>query len=176
MLVSEYCPYGDLSDLIEKCGPIPPDVLRSMGAQLVNLVQGLHSLGICHRDLKPANVMVAGDGRLVLCDFGTACFLSEVDRQNLSTEPVDTFGLERITFVGTEAYLPPEQRSGQAFLNPPLDVYGLGCILFELVCGLKVSSYQGAFVGDEDLKQLFGKLLNEDPTVRFAGGWEDIKK
>ena len=111
--------------------------------------------------------MVAGDGRLVLCDFGTACFLSEADKQSLAAGQVDTFGLERITFVGTEAYLPPEQRCGQAFLNPPLDVYGFGCILFELASGSRVSEYQDGLVGDADLERLLRKLLNEDPGVRF---------
>ena len=48
--------------------------------------------------------------------------------------------------------------------------------MFELACGAKISSYQDNLISSEELRQLFGKLLNADPEVRFAGGWEDIKK
>ena len=89
---------------------------------------------------------------------------------------MDTFGLERITFVGTDLYLAPEQRSGSAVLNPPVDVYGVGCILFELSEGTKMCNYSSQMVHSCELRQTLEKLLNSDPEVRFSGGWEEIKK
>jgi eukaryotic-like serine/threonine-protein kinase len=85
----------------------------------------LHERGIIHRDLKPSNVIRRTDGRPVLLDFGLARHVRE-DRMTRTGE-----------VVGSACYMAPEQADGANpdQLGPPVDVYGLGVLLFELLTG-----------------------------------------
>ncbi len=80
------------------------------------------SVPVVHRDIKPSNVMVAGDGRIVLMDFGIAKVAGE----------------EKITHtagvVGTYEYMSPEQVAGQE-VSPASDVYAVGILAYELLTG-----------------------------------------
>ena len=90
-------------------------------------VQHLHARGVFHRDLKPANVLRLPDGRMVVCDLGLA-----------RPENRDTTVLTRsIGWVGTEAYLVPEQRQPEGSRNSDArtDVYQLGKVLYQIVTG-----------------------------------------
>lgn len=89
-------------------------------AQLCRAVQHAHQRLVVHRDIKPGNVLVRADGTPVLLDFGIGKLLD-------STAPNAT-----ATRVFTPAYAAPEQRSGRA-VTTATDVYGLGCVLFELL-------------------------------------------
>ncbi len=81
------------------------------------------ALGLVHRDLKPANLMVTGDGRLKILDFGIAW----------ATERLVTATATGMT-KGTVLYMSPEQVRGMA-LDGRSDVYCLGLIAFELLAG-----------------------------------------
>ncbi len=84
-------------------------------------VQDLHGRGVFHRDLKPANVLRLADGRMVVCDLGLA-----------RSENRDTTVLTRsIGWIGTEAYLAPEQRQpgGSHNADARKDVYQLVKVL-----------------------------------------------
>jgi Tfp pilus assembly protein PilF/predicted Ser/Thr protein kinase len=92
-------------------------------------IQHAHQNLVLHRDLKPANVMVRADGEPVLLDFGVGKLLRS-DAVDAADEPRPT-----TQFIGlTPAYASPEQLRGEASTTLS-DVYGLGLILFELLCG-----------------------------------------
>lgn len=92
-------------------------------------IQHAHQNLVLHRDLKPANVMVRTDGEPVLLDFGVGKLLHS-DSVDAPDEPRPT-----TQFIGlTPAYASPEQLRGEASTTLS-DVYGLGLILFELLCG-----------------------------------------
>jgi len=86
----------------------------------------LHGEGIVHGDLKPENVVLASDGKPVLVDFG------------IMRRVAGATGREALEVghdgAGTLAYMAPEQIRGEV-TDARADLYALGCILYELVCG-----------------------------------------
>ncbi len=85
--------------------------------------QHLHSYGIIHRDIKPSNVLMARDGTYKLSDLGCA------------KEPGSGLNLTAGNTVGTYEYMPPEQRSPEAYADERSDIYALGATLHHLYFG-----------------------------------------
>src|SRR5207244_7169401 len=91
----------------------------------IEVARGLafaHEQGLIHRDVKPQNVLLNGDGRAKVTDFGIA--------RTLDVDGMTQTG----TVLGTSNYIAPEQASGQP-VDAHTDVYSLGVVLFELLTG-----------------------------------------
>lgn len=71
-VVLPYIHGGSLSDHITRFGSMPPNDVAAFGAALAATLHEAHAAGVLHRDLKPSNVLLADDGRPLLCDFGAA--------------------------------------------------------------------------------------------------------
>jgi len=110
-----------------------------------------HQQGIVHRDLKPSNLFLR-DGeveRVAILDFGLA------RRREFSHAITRTGGV-----VGTPAYMSPEQARGERDLTSAVDIFSLGCVLFECLTGRR------AFVAEQVMAVLAMILFAEPPKLR----------
>jgi tRNA A-37 threonylcarbamoyl transferase component Bud32 len=121
-LVMEFVDGPSLADCCRD-GALEPERVATIGAELADALGHVHAAGIVHRDLKPANVLLGGDGRARLTDFGLARIMSAALRHT-------TTGAT----VGTPAYLAPEQVRGDE-ITPAVDMYSLGLVLIEALTG-----------------------------------------
>jgi serine/threonine-protein kinase len=112
-------------------------------------VQHAHERGILHRDLKPANVLLGDGDEPVVSDFGLVKFL------HAEAEGLTQTGLT----PGTPAYMAPEQAAGRnQAISPRTDVWALGVILYELLCGRR------PFTGDSREAMLHHILTKPVPA------------
>jgi len=103
--------------VLARGGPLVESDALDVAQRCGSALAAVHDAGILHRDLNPANVMLTGEGRVVLIDFGLAREFS-VDETTPMTRMV------------TPGYAPPEQYALDARCGPPADVYGLAATLY----------------------------------------------
>ena len=122
------------------------------GRQICSALQHAHNHGVIHRDLKPGNIFLAEEtSQLKLGDFGIA--------RDMRAQDVTEVGLT----VGTYAYMAPELIRGERFISGSVDLYALGCVMFELLTG------HTPFMGD-NFAQIFDQHLQKaPPSVRESG-------
>ena len=127
-LVMELLRGNDLIDVITKRGKLGVALVLEIGSQVAFALAEAHEIGIIHRDIKPDNVFLveAVTGAYSkLLDFSFASLPKEMGGGRLTGE--------RVAY-GTAHYMSPEQARAQECTGPS-DVYGLGVLLFELICG-----------------------------------------
>ncbi len=110
-------------------------------ADVLCAVEYAHANLVIHRDLKPANILVNGDGQPKILDFGIAKLVGASDTSVTDGPLTREFGRPL-----TPQYASPEQMSG-APLGTPSDVYALGLVLYELLCGNRPYSLAGLSLG-----------------------------
>lgn len=121
------------------------DAVRIIG-ELLDALDYAHQNGIVHRDIKPANVMLDGQMRVKLTDFGVAR-LSDSNAERTQAG----------TMVGTPSYMSPEQIEG-APVGPRSDIFAVGIILYQFLTGEKPFHAQGLWAIQK-------KIMSEDPVL-----------
>jgi serine/threonine-protein kinase len=98
-----------------------------------------HTRGIVHRDIKPSNLMLGDFGEIYVLDWGIAKVLDATDSDDDKHVDVDGTAIATRTGTqpGTPSYMAPEQARGDA-PGPHVDVYQLGCVLYEILAGTRV--------------------------------------
>jgi serine/threonine-protein kinase len=154
ILAMEYMAGGTLADRLAQ--PLSPAQVRALGVELLRGLEAAHAHGVIHRDLKPHNVFYAASGEAKLGDFGVAHL------QDLGA--TQTAG-----FIGTLAYMSPEQISG-APLSFATDVYGLGVTLFQALTG------RLPFRGPDFVAQHLGETAPAPSSLRVGldAAWDRV--
>src|SRR5262245_10443176 len=131
--VMEFVPGITLGAAIRAAAPFGQARAMRITAQIARALSAAHDKGIVHRDLKPENVFLLDrDGRpdfVKIVDFGIAKVKPPRGKTN---EP----RLTRAGSVfGTPEYMAPEQAAGRSDTDGRVDIYALGVILYEMICG-----------------------------------------
>jgi serine/threonine-protein kinase len=142
-IVMEYVEGRSLRDLMRNEGPVDPGRAADITAEIASALSFAHRSGVVHRDVKPGNVLITPQGHVKVTDFGIA-------RAGTSDGLTQTGSV-----MGTATYFSPEQAQGLA-VDGRSDVYSLGVVLYELVCG------GVPFVADSPVSVAY-KHVREDP-------------
>jgi serine/threonine-protein kinase len=121
-LTMEYVDGEDLASSLRRIGRFPEDKAADIARQLCAGLAAAHQRGVVHRDLKPANVMLDGDSRVRVMDFGLAAI-----------------GRVEDVRAGTPAYMAPEQLLGRE-VTAKSDIFALGLVIYELFTGRRAFS------------------------------------
>ncbi|HPF37116.1 MAG TPA: serine/threonine-protein kinase [Phycisphaerae bacterium] len=146
--VMEFVDGCSLRKLIdENPGGLP---IRTAQNIIVGMLQALgvaHQNNVIHRDIKPANILIHGGGQkpvesinvedVKVTDFGLGK-AGEITTQSIM-QSGSLLSEEGKSISGTLAYMSPEQRDGDMSLDGRSDLYSVGIVLFELMCGERPS-------------------------------------
>jgi len=147
---------GDLRQLIDREGPLPPQRAIDLLAQVADALDAAHAAGIVHRDVKPHNILVEGD-RAYLSDFGLAKAVDESGASGTAS------------VVGTAQYMSPEQWRGDS-IGPAADVYSLGCVLYEAITGIPPFQREEADTPPEmpqGVEEVIRRAVAKEPAARY---------
>ncbi|MBI3890526.1 MAG: serine/threonine protein kinase [Candidatus Wallbacteria bacterium] len=142
-LVTELAAGGTLRDKLAGRGLSPLREALRVGREIALGLEAAHGAGVVHRDLKPENVLLTADGQPKVCDFG----LAKADR------PGQTVKTQAGVILGTPGYIAPEAILGRS-AGPPADIYALGVLLYETICGSR--PFEGASASEVIRAQLDG--------------------
>ncbi|WP_193608866.1 serine/threonine-protein kinase [Nocardioides lijunqiniae] len=150
-LVMEYVPGRTLAELVAAEGPLPPERVARIGAQVADGLAAAHALGTVHRDVKPGNVLVGEGDTAKISDFGIA--------RSAGDDKLTQTGL----MTGTPAYFAPELARGSD-ATPASDVWGLGATLFAAVEG------HSPYPSQSNPLALMALIAHEAPPAPQAAG------
>jgi serine/threonine protein kinase len=146
-LAQKFIGGGSLDGRIEKEGKLPLAEAIQMCLEVAGGLDALHENGLIHRDVKPGNILLDEQGTAYITDFGLA-----KDREaSVLTKPGQA--------LGSMDYMAPEQIRG-AEVSAPTDVYALGCVMYECLCG------SPPFADRQGMRILWAHLQDDPPDVR----------
>ena len=132
-IVMEHLDGESLETRLRRFRRLAAEEAISIARQVASGLAAAHAAGIVHRDLKPDNLFIVpdpdipGGERTKILDFGIAKLIN-----------ADEAGPDKTRtgmIMGTPSYMSPEQCRGGGRLDHRADIYSLGCILFEMLCG-----------------------------------------
>ena len=183
--VMEYLPGMNLSELVQRFGPLLPARVIHFLRQTCAALQEAHQMGLIHRDLKPANVVASRRGGLYdvakLLDFGLVIEHSE------AVSPESICAGRAGPFSGSPLFMSPEQAAGESRLEPRSDLYSLGAVGYFLLCGrppfegtspwrVMIAHARDPVIPPsfwvtgipDDLERVILKCLSKNPSERYS--------
>lgn len=180
-LVLEFIKGKSLREILNERGRLSIPECQDITIQICEAMATAHERGILHRDLKPGNIIVDEESGLIkIVDFGLAGIIGNEQMQKLT---------QTGSVIGSLPYMSPEQCLGGSTqtVDHRADIYSLGCVLFEIVCGVppfvcstpmemitKHTSEVPPLLSDlvdgvsKELQAIVGKMLAKSPTDRYS--------
>ena len=124
-----------------------PDAVR-IACEIASALDYAHRHNVIHRDIKPENILLH-DGQALVADFGIALAVQSAGGQRMTQT-----GLS----LGTPQYMSPEQAMGERTIDARTDVYALGAVTYEMLCG------DAPFAGSS-VQAIVAKVMTERPTA-----------
>jgi eukaryotic-like serine/threonine-protein kinase len=150
--VLPYVEGGSLRDRLNRDSRLELQVALQWTREVAEALDYAHRRQVIHRDIKPENILL-DEGHAVVADFGVARAISEA---------VDTQITQPGLLVGTPDYMSPEQATDQP-VDGRSDIFGLACVLFELVTG------ETPFGGQTPLGVLTRRVIETAPRLSDRG-------
>ena len=169
-LVMERPIIGDLFNYICSKGRLSIEEASFIFYQIVNGVQYLHKNKIAHRDMKPENILLTKDLIVKIGDFGLSKYFKSND-------------VKFITNCGSPCYSAPEVLRGNKYKPQPIDIWGIGIILYCMICGelpfedekeyllirkVTLGQFECPLFVNDIFKSFFKKILCTDPNERIT--------
>ena len=169
-LVMERPIIGDLFNNICSKGRLSIEEASFIFYQIVNGVQYLHKNKIAHRDMKPENILLTKDLIVKIGDFGLSKYFKSND-------------VKFITNCGSPCYSAPEVLRGNKYKPQPIDIWGIGIILYCMICGelpfedekeyllirkVTLGQFECPLFVNDIFKSFFKKILCTDPNERIT--------
>ncbi|MFC5753131.1 serine/threonine-protein kinase [Actinomadura rugatobispora] len=151
-LATAYVNGLSLKETVERYGPMPEPLLRTLGAGLGEALIAIHAAGLLHRDLKPANILLAKDGPRVI-DFGISKAADPDASAHGPTRALTSEG----QIIGSPGYMSPEQIRGGT-LAASADVFAFGAVLAFAATGRPP-------FGRDELAAVIHRTLHEAPDL-----------
>ncbi|KAK3578064.1 hypothetical protein CHS0354_032712 [Potamilus streckersoni] len=119
-IIMEYCPYGQLYEILRDGKNIPPSLTLEWSKQIASGMNYLHNHKIIHRDLKSPNVLIGKNDLVKISDFGNSRTWNEKST--------------KMSFAGTVAWMAPEVIKNE-LCSEKVDIWSFGVVLWELLTG-----------------------------------------
>ena len=197
-LVMEYCPGGDLMNLLIAKDILSEKEAKFYMAELVLAIESIHNLDCIHRDIKPDNILIDADGHLKLSDFGLSKISEKIFEQNNNINNNSNIYTHNKYFscVGTAFYVAPEVLKKTGY-GKEIDWWSAGIIFYEMLVGYapfcsketsevcyKVMNWKKYFEIPKEAKDkmsdeaqdLIYKMINNKNIRLGKNGAEEIKK
>lgn len=190
-IVMEYLDGRNLGSALEMGRGLLQEEATDLAIQILNGLKAAHRKGIVHRDLKPENIFLVthldGEKYVKILDFGISKLIDEKKAQDVK--------LTRTGMIfGTPRYMSPEQARGKDTVDHRADLYSVGAIYYEMLCGTPMftgGNYSEIIVEvltndpaplveknpsvSPDLAAIVMKSVAKDPGARFQSASEFIE-
>src|SRR5688572_26102392 len=125
--IMAFVPGDNLGTRLLKTGAMEPAEVRRILREVADALDYAHKRKVVHRDIKPDNILLDSDsGRAMVTDFGIARALTDTGDSRLTATGMA---------IGTPAYMSPEQSAGDRAIDGRSDLYSLGVVGYQMLCG-----------------------------------------